>query len=61
MLQDCLAKIGPDGSTSAPICQSNLDCDPDPKRECTLRNPEHCSTCQKTKPDDVNGMFKIEI
>ena len=54
-MQDCLAKIGPDGSTSAPICQSNLDCDPDPKRECTLRNPEHCSTCQKTKPDDVNG------
>jgi hypothetical protein len=27
------------------ICSSDLDCDPDPKKECGLKNPEHCSVC----------------
>jgi hypothetical protein len=29
----------------AQVCNSDLDCDPDPTQDCTLAHPEHCSKC----------------
>ena len=38
--------------TAPNFCETDRDCDPDAKRECTLNNPEHCSACMKR---EVNG------
>jgi hypothetical protein len=55
LLAKCEAKIGKTSGQPLKVCTSNLDCDPEPKKECTMRNPEHCSVCERTTPTDLNG------
>jgi hypothetical protein len=38
--------------TAPNFCETDRDCDPNPRRECTLSNPEHCSACVKS---EING------
>jgi VCBS repeat-containing protein len=48
----CQAILDPKKGGSRKSCTTDLDCDPDPARECSTQNPQHCSKCEMSQGEN---------